>query len=254
MSTTLLRVQHTSLQFSDPRAQQEHDVKALFQLGAAYPIKTGTESGPDAGPNSNREFMKEYAAEFGHALHMTGDNWVAVDRKIIKPGSLVRSNVFVAKTGEVYGPGHHSQMPVISFDHIDPKVGHISYGGCHYPTKGQTPAQPNWDINKRYAEKIGAWMRSVAKGTALAFIAGDFNMPDQKGKPDWAFGQPWTSMADELKAWQNTGHGPIDGFASYDGDGRVSAKRFNVLDDTEMKMYSDHWVCRGVWEIKHLKL
>ena len=247
MATSNLRVQESSLQFSDSPKQQKHDVLQLFKSGIAYPIKSGTEAGKD---NANHDALVKCADEFNHALHFVGSNWIAVDRAIIKPGTLKKGKVFVADTSKVAGPGHDSQMATVSFTHTLEGVGEINYGSVHYPTKGQKPGDPNYHINKLYAQKIEEWMKNSAQGNDLAFIAGDFNMHDRD--KDWSFGRDFLSMADELKAWQSTGHGSIDGFASYNKDTRVKAKKFTVLDDTELKMYSDHFVCRGVWTINHL--
>lgn len=251
MTSTLLRMQHTSLQFSDSPAQQRQDVHDLFAQGTGFPIKTGTEAASDGGKNKNFDFVKEFAAEFDHVVHFARDNWIAVDRAIIKKGSVQRGSLFILDNDFFVGHGHDRVLCTLEFDHIEPGVGHLAIGAIHYATKGGSPADPNWDANKTTAQRLGKWMAKEGAGTNLSFLNGDFNMNDKK--TDWAFGGNFTSMADELKKWQNTGHGPIDGFCSYDRDGRVKAKSFNVLDDKEMFQHSDHYVCRGVWEIRHLK-
>lgn len=254
MTHSLLRMQHTSLQFSDSPAQQRKDIHDLFEQGKSYPIKTGTEAAADKGSASmNYEYLKEFAAKYNHALQIVRDNWVAVDRSIVKLHSLERGSVFLISNDNMVGHGHDRVLATISFDHVDEGIGHISVGAIHYATKSRGPGSPNWDINKICAEKLSAWMRKEAAGTNLAFLNGDFNMADNKENQDWAFGGSFTSMADELKAWHNTGHGPIDGFCSYDHDARVRAHRFHVLDDTEFAQFSDHFVCRGIWLIEHLK-
>jgi|SRR6478609_3571448 len=254
MTSTMLRMQHTSLQYSDPSPAQRQDIHDLFEQGKSFPIKTGTEGASDKGSdNMNNPFLREFAKEYNHAIHIVRDNWVAIDRAIIKPGSLVRGSLFLISNDDMVGPGHDRVLCTIEFDHIEPGVGHLSVGAIHYATKSRKPSDPNWDINKVCGQKLSAWMVKEGAGKNLAFLNGDFNMSDADPKQDWAFGGPFTSMADELNAHQNTGHGPIDGFCSYDRDGRVKAKRFNVLDDKEMFQHSDHFVCRGTWEIQHLK-
>lgn len=251
MTSSILRVQHTSLQFSDTKAQQVHDIRQLFATGQRYPIKTGTEAGPETFSHDALRYVG--SREFNHAIHSVRGNWVAVDRAIIEPKSLSRDQEFVMKTNLVVGPGHDSVMATVEFDHRNPRIGHIGVGAAHYPTKGRLPSDPNHDVNREYADVIAEWMKETGKGRALAFVHGDFNMLDDRKRQDWAFGNNWTSMADELEAWENTGHGPIDGFASYDEDGRVKAKSFEVLDDSELKMFSDHFVVRGKWVIEHLR-
>ena len=250
VTSSVLRVQHTSLQFSDKPEQQKHDVRQLFVTGKKFPIKTGTEGGSD---NASYRWLKYFGKEFNHAVHIVRGNWIAIDRDIIEPKSLDRGQEFVIKNDFVVGRMHDRILTTVEFDHRDPRIGHIGVGPAHYPTKGRLPVDPNNDVNELYADKIAAWMKDAAKGSAIAFVHGDFNMLDNKKRQDWSFGNNWTSMADELKAWKNTGHGPIDGFASYDNDGRVSARSFRVLDDSDVKMFSDHFVVRGAWNVKHLK-
>lgn len=252
MSTHDLRMQHTSLQFSDKPDQQEHDVRALFEKGEAWPIKSGTEAGVDkVGDNRLRPLLIHFAEKHDHIINFAGDAWVAVDRKIIVPGSVKKEDVFLISNDTMVGHGHDRYVAALHFVHATPGVGHISVGSVHYATKGRVPGDPNYDINRVCAVKIGRWLAQNGHGSNLAFINGDFNIPD--ARLDFALGENFTSMADELEAWQNTGHGPIDGFCSYDRDGRVKAKRFNVLDDSEFKMFSDHFMCRGTWETRLLK-
>jgi hypothetical protein len=254
MSITKLRMQHSSLEFRDTAKQQRADIKDLFASGQKYPIKTGTEAGPDAGPNQNQRLLMEFAEDYDHIIHFARDNWIAVDRAIIKPRSVERGSVFVASTKDVHGNGHDSVMATLSFSHINPLVGRINQGAVHYPTMTRRSGEPNWKWSRLYAEKIDAWLKDVANDPEnLGFVNGDFNMADNDSKQDWAHGGNFTSMADELKSWENTGHGPIDGFCSYDRDRRVSAHNFDVLNDKEFFQFGDHYVCRGVWEIKHLK-
>lgn len=250
MSSSVLKHQHTSLQFSDNERQQRHDVRKLFTKGRAFPIKTGTESAPGT---FLYDMVEEFAREFNHVLSRREGNWVAVDREIVKPRTVRRGGVFVARAKEIKGKGRDREFPWLQFTHVDERIGRIAVAGFHYSTRGKLPIDPNWHINQRYARKIGMWMKNKARGTKIALGAGDFNMIDSMKKQDWAFGEDFTSMADELKDWKNTGHGPIDGFVSYDHDHRVKAKKFVVLDDSEFHFYSDHYVCRGTWTIRHLK-
>ncbi len=249
MSVTILKTQHVSLQFNDTRSQQEHDARQLFLKGQDFPIKTGTEAGTDT---TNYDLLSRFAKEFNHVIHFDRSNWVAIDRKIIKPNSLKLGSVFVVDNARVVGHSYDRGFPTVEFTHTSPGVGRIAQAAVHYPKDGRTPDQPNYDINRMYAKAIYGWMQEASIAKALSFVNGDFNMPDNRS--DWSFGTGWTSLADELKAWQNTGSdfGPIDGFASFDSDRRVSAKSFTVLDDSEMFMNTDHFVCRGAWEITNL--
>lgn len=250
MTTSVLKHQHSSLQFSDPEGQQEHDVRTLFAKGKAYPIKTGTESGTD---NPLRGLLEKYARENDHSFHARQGNWVAVDRNIIKKGTVRKSFVHVINNDTLFGKQADREFPTLSFTHEDERMGRFVIAGFHYSTKGRLPRDPNWDTNRLYARKISDWMEKATEKGIIALGAGDFNMVDIIRRQDWAFGENFTSMADELKDWANTGHGPIDGFISYDAEKRVKPKKFQVLEDNQLKMFTDHFVCRGTWTIKHLK-
>lgn len=250
VSYSVLKTQHSSMQYSDSKEQQYKDIRKLFKKGTRFPLKTGTEGGPETDLD---EALKEFCREFNHALHFGRGNWIAIDREIIVPGSIRRNEVFVKSNKLVAGPGHDLVFPTVAFTHRDRRIGRIAQAAAHYATKGKVPGDPNYVTNNQYADKITAWMRQAGKGKAIAFVNGDFNRLDNVRAQDWAAGGPWTSMADELKAWQNTGHGPIDGFASFNKDGRVRAKKFEVLDDREFFLHTDHFVCRGTWNIRHLK-
>jgi len=250
MDTTMLRSQHTSLEFSDDPAQQEHDVKALFSDGGAFPIKTGTEAGgPIDGENQNKALLIEYAEQYDHVINFAADSWIAVDKSIVVPGSLKKEDVFLASNDMFREKVHGADriMATMSWEHTKPGLGRIHYGSVHYATKGAKPGDPNYRVSVICAEKISRWLAKNGAGSDLSFVNGDFNMPDRT--LDFSLGRNFTSMADELKAWQNTGHGPIDGMCSYDRDHRVKAHKFVVLDDSEFKLYSDHFMCRGTWEI-----
>lgn len=251
MSSSVLKTQHTSLQFSDSRENQKQDIEKLFAKGKAFPIKTGTEAGPEQG-NDNREFLKLLAREFNYRIHFAEGNWVAVDRAIAKKGSFRTGKIFVAPASAIVGRGRARVFPTLTFNHVDDRIGRIAQAAAHYPLKGQTQARANHDINVTYAEKLYRWMAAASNKGALAFVNGDFNMDDRR--LDLALGRPWTTMADELQSWKNTGHGPIDALASFDRNKRVKAKKFEVLDDSKLRMNGDHYVVRGTWTVRHLKL
>lgn len=246
MTTIELLVQHTSLQApQDTPKMKAHDVEVLFTHGQNRAIKTGTEAGQDP----LRSLLENAAEEHNHVIHFAADTWIAVDRAIIKPRTIERDHIFVASNDEMVGHGTDRKIATLSFEHVNPYVGRINQAAVHFATRGREPGEPNYRINLRATRLIDAWMKEKGKGSGLAFINGDFNIPDRT--MDWAMGGHYTSMADELDDHQNTGHGSIDGFCSYDLDGRVKAKpgSFRVLDDKELFMFSDHYYCLGAWEI-----
>lgn len=234
---------HASLQYSDTLAQKKHDVRKLFAFDT--PIITVTEVG-----EADYWAILQLACKL-HDFKATRyrSNAIMVSKDIIKPGSWKTGHVFVKDTSLVVGKGHDSAFPWATWEHTQPGVGIISGGAGHYPTHGQTPAEPNFDVNREYAEKVSEWAIEKGKGSNLAFFAADFNMPDQKAQ-DVFFGGPLTTAADELKAWESTGHGPIDGIASYNRDGRVKAKSFEVFTDKENHLFSDHFPVKAVFEIR----
>lgn len=252
MSSMKLRMQHTSLQFKDPAPQQRSDMEKVFKFGKRFPIKTGTEAGDDGpGGNTNRELLEEFCARFNHAINFAADTWVAVDKDIIKPRSMHREDIFLASNDHMLGNGHNRIMATLGFEHVKHGVGRLNVGSVHYPTRGRRPGDPNYFLNQKCAQGCANWMQEVGKGKDLAFVNGDFNMDDRL--LDWALGRPFTSIADELKQWKNTGHGPIDGFTSYDKDGRVTADKFRVWSDRRLHLFSDHFYTRGVWDVRLLK-
>lgn len=248
----VLKHQHTSLQFSDPKHQQEHDVRTLFAKGERYPIKTGTESGRD---NALFELVDHYAKKHNHTVVHAQGNWVAIDKKIIKKGSRPKKDkIFVVRNDVLFGHQADREFPTIQFKHADDRMGVIAVAGFHYSTHGRLPHDPNYDTNMMYAGKIAKWMEHAARGNNIAIAAGDFNMVDKLPRQDWAFGEGFTSMADILKQYQSTGHGPIDGFVKFDNDKRVKAKKYEVLADNKLHLFTDHYVIRGTWSVRHLKL
>lgn len=243
-----LKMQLTPLQYSDKTAQQQRDALMVFEKGKQFPIKFGTESGPETDLHG---FLRRFAQDYDHVIHFARGNWIAVDRSIILPKSFTKGQLFQVDNSELTNSQHDRVSPTFTFTHVDPRVGRVALAGTHYSTKGRTPDQPNHDTNEVIADSIAAWMKQAGSKRAIAFVAGDFNMLDNLESQDWAFGNEFTSIADELKKYQNTGHGPIDGFCSYNRDRRVSAKRFEVLPDSKLGMYSDHFVSRCAWNIKH---
>lgn len=243
-----LKMQLTPLQYSDNKEQQAHDAKQVFAKGKQFPIKFGTESGPETHLHG---FLREQARLNDHLIHFARGQWIAIDRGIVVKRSDKRSQVFVVDNSQLVGRQHDRVFPTVTFTHVDPRIGRVSLAGIHYSTKGRTPDQPNYDTNKMIADAIGEWMRRAGSKNALAFAVGDFNMLDNLERQDWAFDNEFTSIADDLEKYKNTGHGPIDGFCSFNRDRRVKPKWHEVLPDSKLGMYSDHYVSRCAWSVKH---
>lgn len=243
-----LKMQLTPLQFSDASGQQNRDAYAVFAKGKQFPIKFGTEAGAETDLHG---YLRKHARDFNHMIHFARGNFIAVDRSIVVKGSDKRSQILVVKNDRLVGRQHDRVIPTLSFTHVDPRIGRIALAGVHYSALGRTKSDPNNDTNELIADAIAEWMRRAGRSRAIAFAVGDWNMLDNLESQDWAFGNEFTSIADELKQYQDTGHGPIDGFCSYNRDGRVSAKWHKVLDDREDFMYSDHYKSLCAWSVKH---
>jgi len=273
--SVIVKAMHASLQFSDSPKQQEQDIRDLFERAKTRDVwfVTGTEAGPGAEPTGELLLSMGKAAgyhvfvpsERDKGAGSSTDCWVAVDSERIKKGTwktgyepgIPGSKALYIEQG-LPGDGLPRWGPKgivwVSFENGD--IGPVSVGAAHYLTKGRSPkGQPikgvdHYEWNKRLAGEIGDWAREHGKGNALAFYGGDQNIVDRDD--DTFFGQPLTSAWDELKKYENTGHGNIDVLASYDGDGRVEAKAIRALDDDEFFQHGDHFVVEAEFAVRRL--
>lgn len=244
---TRVHVMHASMQFNDSDAQKRSDIGDIFER--AEKRKVSWITGTEAGEQPMRSIIKAFATEYGFAVHTWRDNWICVRKTIIARDSWDHGDVFVAKASETAGPGHDSGFPWVQFRHLD--LGVISVAAGHYPTKGASPGDPNYQINRRYAKAIGDWARTHGDGLKLAFYHGDQNVDDRK--LDTFYGQPMLSLWDELGKHESTGHGNIDVIAHYTKDTRVTGAYIRALDDTEFSQFADHFVVEGGYDIEPLK-
>lgn len=273
-----VRVGHAPLEFGDTRAQHEHDIEKIFDhaVSRRWAWITGTEAGPGAGTTGDLLLRIGKAHDYkmwvpsamlgrGHP-GVTTDCWVAVRKDIIAGGWERGFIPVIPGSGELYAKQglrdpHHIQpkwgpkgIVHVGFDSV---LGHVNVAAGHPLTDGNTPGPSSvihgvdhYYWNGKFQKALGAWGRANGEGKALAFYGGDQN--DQDREHDTFRGQPFTSAADELKDWENTGHGAIDVIASYDADTRVKATNWNVLDDSEFQLFVDHWLCEATFEVKTL--
>lgn len=238
-----LQLQHTSMQFSDSRDQVGSDAEKIFSRNAD--ICTGTEvagAGAFIGP-----ILKSEARTQGYEYFQGGDTWIAVRKGLIL-GELKTRHEHVIDANA--GPTKHSKkgLTTVSFD--TEEIGRIHVGCGHYLTKGAKPGDPNFALNRKYAEVIGEWAREAGKGSDIVFYLGDQNINDRL--EDTFFGSPLTSIADELERWPGTGHGPIDVIASYDPDARVVGDTYKVLGDATLPLHTDHFLLDAVYRVQVL--
>lgn len=266
-------IMEVSLQFSDTDAQHTADITKIFaraqKRGVA--IVMGTEAGPGAG-NMSAELVR-IGSEHGYRVWCpsakrrpaaeggTTDCWIAVKRDLIKGNwekgfipAIPGSRSLYAAQG--INPDSLPRWGTKGLVHVsfDSVLGRVHVGAGHYLTKARRPGSvvrgvDHWEWNKKFAGVISDWaVENGAGADSIVIYGGDQNMADSLNKEpqgDTFFGGPLTSLGDELKKWENTGHGPIDVIATYDGDRRVKAAYWRVLDDEEFFLHGDHFLCEG---------
>jgi hypothetical protein len=236
------RTAHVSMQYSDTPDQMRADADKIFHRAKErrFAWVTGTEASEE--PLGG--ILRAAAFAAGFVFHVARGQWIAVNREIIR-GHITTGYVPVLESTE--GKGRHSDRGItwVGFDDVD--LGHTTIGCGHQLTDGRKPGDPNYALNMRYSRAIAAWGREVGKGSALVFYNGDQNINDRTD--DTFHGGPFTSIADALKDWQDTGHGPIDVIASSDRDKRVAAVRFEAFPDNKFRLNTDHFFTVGVFEV-----
>lgn len=269
-----IRVGHISLQFNDSSRQHTHDIEKVFDRAVKRRLAwvMGTESGIGAG-NTSRELARIGKAH-GYRTHIPSlrdapgrntDCWIAVRSDLVKSGWKPGYVPVIPGSRELYkdikpdppefpkwGP---KGLVTVEFNSI-PELGAINLLATHHLTKGATKGRESvihgvdhYAWNQRMDRAISKWVAEQAKGTALVFGSMDRNASDRR--TDSIEGT--TTLADELKKWQNTGHGDIDWIFSANRDTRVTGHNFTVLDDREFKLYTDHWYLEGVFKVEPLK-
>lgn len=246
--SAVLLLQHNSMQFSDSNAQHKADADAVFKRAkdAGVMFVTGTESG---GKSLNAA-VKASAAKYGFKInaHKWGD-WVAVNTALADvkgqgyAGPMIQGTKGLKASQGAHAPRGVSWMTAL------PKnkgIGLVTVGSCHYLTNRSTKVSGS---NAPLIAGIGKWGKDKGKGKALVFVAGDVNLDDSK--QDVFRGQPFTTIWDELKKWPATlGKRTIDVIASYDQDGRVSAKSGGVI--TGLKLNTDHKPIQATYSVRLL--
>jgi len=248
---TTFRVAHSSGQFSDSPEQQRVDAhricRRVHNTQALW--CTGTEAG-------SRSVLKPTFLDIDqdHGLQFvkgkTGDVW-----------TLYRLDLFDGQVEHEWykvvdghgGKGGFADRGILRVTGDSPLFGANGTILCaHLVTHGHPDAVDTTEkrrlgFNKEIMAKAAELGKEFGKGRNLVFYGGDQNIPEQKGL---LLGAPFTSLATELDKIQNTGHGPIDCISSYNHDGRVFGVDFDVLDDHEFRLSTDHWYCEGVFGLK----
>ena len=242
-----LDVMHCSMQFSDSTEHKQQDAKRIFTRAGGRKVAwvTGTEAG--RGPSADlRAALEKEAKANGYRFAVQSDLWHAVRRDLMVPQTYKKGFIEVLPANS--GSQSHEPRGIFwaQFDHA--QMGTVSVGVSHYMTHGNSPGDEYYAANGRITQAIGKWGKEHGAGGKICFYAADTNTGDRA--KDVFRGQPFTTLADELKDWQSTGYGPIDIIASYDADGRVKGKYWRALDDKEFPLNTDHYAVEGGFTVK----
>lgn len=243
-----IHLMHASLQYSDSVSQKKADTEAIFARAEKRQVLGVTIT--EAGEDPLKTIAKQAAERHGYTFHQYKSNGVCIRKSAIVPGTYKKGGQTVVENDEVAGPGHDLNYVWAEFDNKN--IGHVTIIGSHLATKGrQKTTDPkvkvNTDENKRLATAIGQFAKKQGAGRALVFYGGDQN--DNDKFVDTFFGQPLTSIQDELKKYERTHWSTIDVIASYDKDGRVKGAYVRALDDSELKLATDHFLLEAGYDV-----
>lgn len=274
-----VRTGHISMQFKDSDKQHSHDLEKIFAhaVDRRWAWVTGTEAGPGSGNTAEEVIRISHEADYRPWVpsEMAKDGgretdcWVAVRKDLIDGDWSEEFLPAIPSSREMYerrnaDPDSNPRwgpkgVVTVGFDSV--KLGHVNIGVAHYIQGSRDPHNSTdhdvnrWSLNKDLADKIGDWAKTVGRGLDLAFYAGDQNLADNKNaepQGDTFLGNPLTTVWDELKMWQGTGHGNIDVIASYNKDRRVKAVDVNALSDKEFFLFTDHYLVEAVFLVEDL--
>lgn len=271
----LLRTAHVSLQFGDSDAQHEHDMTKIFKraVDRHQAWVTGTEAGPGSGNTGDllvdiakdSDYIPWVPSEQSEGNGRSTDCWLAVRKDLVVGDWTPRFKKVIPGSEQLYNEaGLDVKFPrwgpkgivTVEFQSV-PALGDVGLGVAHHLTGGRRENHStehgvdHYEWNEVLDNEIAAWMREAGAGRALSFFNMDRNFGDTRND-DQEIGRN-TTLADELRRWQNTGHGAIDWMLSHDADTRVTGRSFNVLDDKEFFLNTDHWYCEGTFNVEPLK-
>lgn len=252
-----IKIMHASGQFSDTAAQHKADAIALFETAKKKDVGwlTTTEGGPGAGgSNWTKNFVAQAKLHGFETTSQAGtDAMIAVNKDLIDGNYKSYVSPII-----VPGKAHdHAAKKVIAASFHNKELGNISVMAGHYLTKGRPDAKsPEYRQhlaeNKAFAKAIGEYAAKAGAGKDLVFYGGDQNIVDRIN--DTFLGQTkFVTAWDELKHYENTGHGNIDVTASWKPDARVKALSCHALNDKRLFMNFDHFVVEAVYRIRVLK-
>lgn len=244
-----LDVAHFSERYAISAPEARSDAHHAFSRG--YDWVTGTEAGQDPVLGA----LKNAAKNNGYTFHAYKSNWIGIKKSLMVPLTHRTGAMTVVDNDLVVGPGHDLNFVWDRFMHKE--LGTITVMASHYaimgtPTRSDPEHRVNLKWNRKLARAIGAKAAVFGLGSRkLVFYGGDQNILDRA--TDTFFGQPLTSVWDELHHWESTGPGNIDVIASYDPDTRVRARYARALDDSELHQFSDHFPVEAGFSVRTLR-
>lgn len=249
---TIIRLQHSSGQFSDSRDEHAHDAKAIFDHATKREawVVTGTESGESPVNHDLHDLIVKEAAAHNFAIYANRfGEWVAMNRSFLRSLRHGYEGPFIPGShGLTAAQGGHSPRGVTWMQGqargVD--LGRITTGAAHYLTKRSIEGTGH--TNHALQAGIGVFGKEFGPKGDKVFFAADTNMQDRR--TDVFAGHPFTTCWDELGKHPSTGHGNIDIIASYDEDKRVSCKAARSLTDSDLRLYSDHFTIEATYEVR----
>lgn len=259
-----VRTAHVSLEVFDNDEQHTADVEKIVEraVNRRYAWLTGTESGG----NTAKELVR-VARDNNYRPHVPEgtDCWILVRKDLISgdfkphferviPGAQALYRELNLPNADNLRPRWAPKgLVAVGFD-CRKLAGRINVGVTHHLTDGRvdgkesvTHGVDHYEWNQKLDRVVSQWAKRAGEGRDLSFFNTDRNLSDRRSDEDEIKGL--TSLADELKAWQNTGHGDIDWMMSHNRDGRVRGVSFTVLDDREFHLHTDHYFCEGVYDV-----
>lgn len=240
----VLRGGHSSGQFSDRPDQQNQDAARLVSRfeSSGRDWLTGTEAGSKSVLDTAFKNTVHHS-ELRFIKNKTSDVWILVSKDLFTGPIDVEWHKVIDATHE-FGP-----RGFLRASGACPRVGsEVTILVAHWLTDPDDFGQANGPRNKKMADELTRLGHQFGKKRNLVFYGGDNNRTERE--PGGILStSPFTSLATELDNIQNTGHGAIDCMASYNADHRVSGKSWNVLDDSEFPLHTDHYYCEGSWRV-----
>lgn len=231
----------TPLEVFDTPGQIQSDVENIFAraMRRSVDVVIGTE----AFGSKVLDPLRRQAGIHGYVFaHQAGnDSWIAVRRRFINGGWRVHWEKIVE------GGKEHRDLGVFAVEFRNDDLGRIAVIGNHLLKKSVDGSAAK---NLKVTQAIGRYAEVAGAGGKKVFLGSDQNMNDRT--LDTFMGVDFTSLGDELgKHESTTEHGrPIDVLATWDPDRMVKAAYLRVLDDSEFKLFGDHFVVEGGADVK----